>query len=466
MSTSSLGDVLSDPLDNKTKGVKTLLGDPKKAIIKLSIPMVIAMSVQTIYNFVDAVWVSGLGTDALSAVGFFFPFMFFLMAISNGIGIGGSSAVSRMIGANDKKGADNVADHSMIFSMVMAIAITIPAVMFAEPIFSALGAGEIAPLSASYARIMFGGSTILFFTNVSNALLRGEGDTKRAMYALMLGSVLNIILDPIFIYTFGLGVSGAAWATLISMATSSILLFYWLFVKNDAYVTIDIHNFKYDKAITKNILRVGLPATVQHMSMSLMMLLINGIVVTVGGTDGIAIFSTGWRVVTLATLPLVGIATALTAVAGAAYGQKAYDKLNVSHMYSVTTGIKVELILAALTFILAPQITSIFTHTGDTIRIAGQLTSFLRIICVFYPFVAFGMLSSSVFQGTGHGEKALVVTIFRSILMVVPLAYIFSIPLDMGLTGVWMGIVVGNIIGSFATFIWARIFIRKLETRL
>jgi len=107
--------------NKETKGIKTLLGDPKKAIITLSLPMIVAMSVQTIYNVVDAIWVSGLGADALSAVGFFFPFFFMLMAIATGIGIGGSSAVSRRIGARDKKGADNVAAHTVVIMLLLTV---------------------------------------------------------------------------------------------------------------------------------------------------------------------------------------------------------------------------------------------------------------------------------------------------------------------------------------------------------
>jgi len=113
-------------LPRETEGVKTLLGNPRKAIIKLAIPMIIAMSVQTIYNFVDAVWVSGLGPDALSAVGFFFPFFFMIIALATGLGVGGAAAVSRRIGARDKAGADSVAAHTMVMMFITSIAVTIP----------------------------------------------------------------------------------------------------------------------------------------------------------------------------------------------------------------------------------------------------------------------------------------------------------------------------------------------------
>ena len=200
----------------QTEGVKTLLDEPKKAIVRLALPMIVAMSVQTIYNFVDAIWVSGLGADALSAVGFFFPFFFMTMAIATGIGLGGGSAISRRIGARDKIGADNVAVHTVVIMFLAAVFLTVPLFIFAEKIFTLLGAGRALAMAVSYARIMFAGTLIIFFANIANAILRSEGDVKRAMFAMVLGAVINIVLDPIFIYTFGLGVAGAAWATSLS----------------------------------------------------------------------------------------------------------------------------------------------------------------------------------------------------------------------------------------------------------
>ena len=121
-----------------SEGVQTLLGNPKKAIIKLSIPMIVAMSVHTLYNFVDGLWVAGLGPDALSAVGFFFPFFFLIMALSAGIGVGGSSAVSRMIGAKDKNKADAIAAHTMVLMAIAALVLALPFFIFAPDIFSDL----------------------------------------------------------------------------------------------------------------------------------------------------------------------------------------------------------------------------------------------------------------------------------------------------------------------------------------
>ncbi len=449
-------------VDRETKGIKTLLGDPKKAIIKLSVPMIFAMTVQTLYNLIDVLWVSGLGPDALAAVGFVFPFFFMALALSTGLGIGGGSAISRRIGAKDKDGADSIAVHSILLSLIIAIVFTIIFLIFAYDIFSLLGAGRTTATATLYARIIALGTTAVFFSFVANAILRAEGDAKRAMFAMALGGILNIILDPIFIYTFGLGVPGAAWATVLSMSVSSMLLFYWLFLKKDTYVTFHFRGFHFQKKIIKDILLVGLPASVQQFSMSIMMLLINVILVSVGGTDGVAVFSAGWRVATIATLPLLGIATGVVSVTGAAYGTREYPKLNTAYMYAIKIGFVIGLTLAIATFVLAPLISAAFTQAEASTRIADDLTAFIRIICIFYPGTAFGMLSSAMFQGTGKGINALIVTIIRTIILATPLAWLFSTILFLDITGVWWGIVAGNLTGSFIAFTWAKIYIRKL----
>ncbi len=453
---------MTPKLNNHTKGVETLLGNPRKAIVKLSIPMIIALSVHTLYTFIDALWVSGLGADALSAVGFFFPFMFMILALATGIGVGGGSAISRRIGANDKSGADLVGAHTFVLMIITSIAISVPLFLAAPSMFTAMGAGPVADVASSYARVLFAGSLVFFFSNIASALMRAEGDVKRAMYAMMLGAGLNIILDPIFIYGLDLGVSGAAWATLISLFVSSTFLFRWLFIKKVTFIHISFRRFRFKKVITKDIFRVGIPASVQQMAMAFSMFLLNLIAVKVGGTDGVAVYTTGWRVAMFAILPLLGIATAVTSVTGAAFGAHDYKKLNTAHMYAIKIGLIIEFSVGLLTFLFAPQIAGLFTLAEETVRIRQDLIIFLRLMCIYYPTSALGILSSSMFQGTGKGIYSLTVTLIRAVVLAVPLAYIYAVFFDIGLEGVWWGIVSGNVIAGFIAIIWARFFIRRL----
>ena len=273
--------------NSETKGVKILLGEPKKAVLRLAVPMIIAMSAHTIYNLVDALWVSGFGQDfftsnnvpgvgpgALAAVGFVLPFYMMIVSISTGLGVGGGSAISRRIGAKDKTGADNVAIHSVVITLIIALAFTVILCVFSEFLFTSIGAKDTIDMALSYGRIIFAGSVFVFFTYVAQAILRSEGDVKRASYAMVFGAGLNIVLDPVFIYTFELGVAGAAYATVISLAVTTLLLVYWLFFRRDTYVTFRFRDFKFRGEILRDIFRVGLPASVQQLSMSITMIAI------------------------------------------------------------------------------------------------------------------------------------------------------------------------------------------------
>jgi len=447
----------------QTKGVKTLVGNPKKAIVKLALPMIFAMSVQTIYNLVDAFWVSGLGANALAAVGLFFPFFFMMLALATGLGVGGGSAISRRIGAKDKEGANNVATHAIVYMIIISLTITLPLLLLAEPMFIAIGAGETLEDTLAYSNVLFSGAIIIFFANVANALLWGEGDANRAMIAMMLGGIINIILDPILIYGLDMGVSGAAWATLISLSVSAALLFYWLFLKKDTYVDINLRGFKHDSEITKDIFKVGLPASVQQLTMSINMLILNIIIIGVAGTDGVAVITTGWRITTLGVLPLLGISTAVVSVCGATYGMGNYRKMDTALKHAIKIGFMIEVFVAVIIFLLASQITAVFTQSESAAHLAPDIVRFFQIAWLFLPGVAHGMLSGAMFQGTGKGMYALTLTLFRTVLLTPPLAWGLAVVFGMGLEGVWWGLVIANVSGSTVAYTWARIYIGGLK---
>jgi putative MATE family efflux protein len=464
----------------KTRGVQTLLGDPKKAIVKLALPMIIAMAVQTIYNFVDTLFVSGfaknfftdspipgVGDSGVAAIGLIFPFFMMAIALGTGVGVGCSSAISRRIGADDKTGADNVAEHSIITTILIAAVFSILLFFLSEPLLRLIGAGSSLPFAVAYGKVIFAGSITIFFINVATAILRGEGDAKRAMYAILFGTILNIILDPIFIYTLQLGVVGAAYATIVSMAVTSLVLIYWLFFKKDTYVSFKLTHFKFKKDIIIDIFKVGFPASIQQLSMSFTMLIINIIIINVAlaGDAGITIYTIGWRVVMLAVLPLLGLATAVTSVTGAAYGAKNYKKLDIAFMFSVKFGLITELIIACIIFLIAPFITLIFTTGQGLPALREDIELFIKISCLFYPGAALGIASSAMFQGTGKGMYALLATLLRTIILSPILAVILCCIFALGLAGIWWGLVIANIIGSIVAFTWSRLFIKSLKAK-
>jgi len=445
-----------------TRGVSILRGDPKAAIRKLSGPMIIAMLLMAVYNLADAIWVAGLGADALAGVGFIAPLFMILIGLSAGLGAGATSVVARRIGSRDKQGADNAATHAIVLSVAVSAVLLVVLVIFLRPIVLLMGAGPVTDLAVEYGSIIFLGSIFFLAVQMAYAILRAEGDTRRTMYAMAVSSVLNMILDPILIYGAGLGVAGAAWATVISIVAVVVVLGYWFFIKKDTYVTLSLRTFVPDPRTFRAILGVGLPASIEYLLMSIVVIIINVILVSIAGTDAVAIYTSGWRIVMFAVVPLIGIATSVVSVAGAAYGAREYGKIRVVHQYATTIGVIIALATSALTYLFAPQITALFTYSPESAYLIPGFIIFFQTMCLFYPFAPLGMFSSSVFQGTGRGLTSLVINILRNLVFIAVFAYLLGIVFGFGELGVYFGIVAGNILGGSVGYLWARVFIGRL----
>lgn len=421
----------------ETRGVKILKGDPKKAIIKLSIPMIFAMLVQTMYNLVDGIWVAGLGPSALSAIGTFFPIFMIIISIASGLGVGASSAIARKIGEKNKKAADKTAANAVILSILLGLIIFALFIMGIKPILKTIGiSSETLIETLKYAYIIIIAIPFLMFNNTANGILRGEGDAKKAMYAIAIGSVLNIFLDPIFIYTFKLGIKGAAIATLVSIIISTILIIFWMFVKKDIFLSIHLKGVKLDSKIIGEILKVGIPASIAQLAMSVAMFILNIFAVKAGGDKGIAVFTSAWRIINFGTVPLIGIATAVTSVTGAAYGQKNAEKLKTAYLFAIKFGETISLFVMTSILVFAPFIAKAFTYSKDGAQIYNDLVIALRTLSLFLPGVPFGMFTSSMFQGVGHGIKSMIASINRTIIMQVLFSYLYIFVFELGLKGV------------------------------
>jgi putative MATE family efflux protein len=279
---------------------------------------------------------------------------------------------------------------------------------------------------------------------------------------MIIGGVLNIFLDPIFIYSLNMGIAGAAWATVLSIAISSLLMANWLFFKKNTYVSFNFKDFHFERNIVKEIVNVAFPASAQQLSMSLSMIFLNSIIVLVSNTDGVAVYATGWRVATIAMAPLMGIATAVISVTGAAIGARDYIKAKEALSYSTKLGFLLECGIGALMFIFATQIASVFTQSQGSAHITADLAHFLRLMCLFYPTAALGFFSSSFFQGAGKGMNALIATLLRTIVFTPIFAALLAFTFNMGQEGAWWGMVIGNGIGSLLMYIWAGYFLRTL----
>ncbi|MBN2199562.1 MAG: MATE family efflux transporter, partial [Candidatus Aminicenantes bacterium] len=222
------------------------------------------------------------------------------------------------------------------------------------------------------------------------------------------------------------------------------------------YLRITFKDFKPNMGILREILSVGFPSTLAQLSMSAAMIVLNLVVIQAGGTDGVAVFTSGWRIVMLGTIPLMGMATGVVSVTGAAYGAKNKEKLKTAFLYAVKIGVVTELSVGILVALFAGPLSYLFSYSKDASRIQEDLTVFLRITSLFYPVVPLGMLTSAMFRGIGKGMRSLIVTLLRTIILQVPISYLLGIPLGLGLNGVWLGIVIANVAAVSVTFYWGK----------
>ena len=446
-----------------TLGVALLTGDPKKAILKLSGPMIVVILLMSTYNLINAIWVAGLGPDALAAVGFVSPLFMVLVGFGNGLGAGAASLIARRIGAGDRAGADSAAVHSLVIITVISVVTTALLLAFAGPILIAFGAGSTLGLALEYGQIIFAGTILLLVTSILGAILRAEGDMKRTFYVFGASSILNMILDPILIYRAHMGIAGAAWGMIISQVMVALVLLYWFFVKKDTYVSLSWNGFVPDKKTAMGILGVGLPASTEFFMMAILSIFVNLMLVMVAGTDAVAVYTAGWRLVMFAVIPIVGIALAVVSVAGAAYGGRHFDKLPIIHHFSILLGLAIALCTSAITWLFSSQIATVFTYSSETAYLTPEIAAFLSVMCLFYPFVPPGMMSTSIFQGVGKGMTSLAIVVLRELVFIAVFAWMFGIVLGMGERGVWWGMVVGVTLGSLVAYAWARVYIRRLR---
>ena len=448
--------------NDNSKSVDIMLGNPKKALISMSVPLIVSLLISSLYNLIDAAWVSGLGADALAGVGFFTPIFMILVGFGNGLGAGAAFAISKYIGEENKPKADNASIHSILIDVVVSIVITVALLIFIIPILNAMGAGQTIGYATDYGNIIVAGSIFIILSNALYGIYRGEGDSKRPMYAMMASAVLNMILDPIFIYTLGFGVKGAAIATLISAIFVILILIYWFYIKKDTYLSPILSNFNFKSDITGDIVKVGIPASIQLLNNAFFAAVFSALLAFLSSTDSVAVYSTGWRIVVIGTTPMLAIGTALISVIAANYGAGNYENIRIAHRYAMKVSMIFAFAVAILTNVFAPDLASIFASSGTSARIAPELTSFLQWIVIYYPTMAVGVASTYVFQGLGKGITAMFQTIMRETGFTILFAVILGVFLGYGVWGAWMGIVLGEIVSNNITMVWADWQIKKL----
>jgi len=446
----------------KNSNIEMITGDPKKAINKLSLPIIASMFLIFANNIIDSIWVAGLGSDALAALGYITPLFLILVGFGNGIGAGGNSLISRYIGAEDRKNANNAAIHNLILGIIISAIVTIIFLLIMEPLLRIMGAGSVIGYATDYGSIIFATTIAVLLPPIVGGAFRAEGDIKRATVPIALAAIINMILDPIFIYTLNMGIKGAALATAIGPGISLLLMLYWIFVKKDTYLSYNLRDFKNDLRMYKDILVVGIPASLEQLVLSALTIFVNYMLTIVSGPVSVAVYTAGWRIINIGMLPAIGVGTAAISVAGVAYGSGKYENLRITARYAVKIALISSIIVCVILNLFSSQIAFIFSYSQSSAQLEPLIASFLQLMCLFILYVPFGASAGNVFQGVGKGTTSFILTTFREFILVLIFAYLLGFSFNLGEFGIYCGMLLGGGIGSLIAYVCIELYISRL----
>ena len=438
---------------NKTSRLDGFIDNPSKALWTLAFPIMAGMGIHTLYTIVDMIFIGRLGGDAIAAVAFNMPLFFLVLGLSFGVGSGVTASIARFIGAKDKVNADNTAEHAVALGLIISTILTTLGLIYGEDLLQRLGATEsVLPLSWVYLKVSLIGLPFMVFSTFFRSILSGEGDMKLPMAVAGLGTILNIILDPIFIFTLGYGVGGAAMASAISQLIVFLIFVYMLFVKEHAYIRFRMRDFSPSIFIIKDIIRVGLPASMSMIIMAFGQLVFNRILVRFS-TDAVAAYQVGGRMDMVIFLPIMAIASALTTLVGMFFGAKEIEKIKFIAKYGIIRSMMVTGVLSIILYIFAPLVVKSFTLD---VGIQSIAVTYLRFICLIYPLIAIGMTVGRILQGLGKGLPMLVITSIRILALSAPLALYFIMVLNKSIEWVWYAMIISTIVSVVISLIWLK----------
>ena len=444
------------------ENVEMITGDPKKAINKLAWPLIASMFLIFLNNIIDSIWVAGLGPGPLAAIGYVTPLFMVLVGFGNGIGAGATSLISRYIGAEKKDDANNAAIHSAILSVVISLALTVFFLLILETLLRVMGASEVMNYAMDYGIIIFAFTAPILIPPIFGGAFRAEGDVKRATLPIAMVAIVNMILDPIFIYVFGWGISGAALATGLAPLVGLFMMLYWIFIKKDTYLSYNRKDFHNNFNMYKDILVVGIPASLEQLIMAALAVTVNYMLTLVSGSVAVAVYTAGWRIISLGLLPAIGVGTAAITVAGVAYGAKKYENIRTACRYSVKLGLISSIIVCILLFVFANQVAFIFSYSEASSHLEPLIASFIQLMCLFILYVPFGASAGNVFQGLGKGTTSFILTTFREFVLVLIFAYLLGFVFHMGEHGIYYGMLIGGFLGSVIAYGYIELYVDRL----
>lgn len=426
-------------------------------IASLAVPTIISMLVTTFYHMADTVFVSRLGTQASGAVGIVFALMSIIQAIGMTLGLGSGNFVARLLGAQENEKANQVFSTAFFSALGIGGLLLVVGVTFLIPFMRLLGSTEtILPYAKDYGGIILFGAPFMAASFVMNTNLRSEGNASLGMRGIVVGSLLNVILDPILIFVVGLGIKGAAIATVFSQIVSfSILLSF--FLKKRSTLQLSISNFRAKRWIYSEVFTTGMPALYRQGMASVSMIVLNNVAAPFGDS-ALAAMTIVTRTMQFLGSALIGFGQGFQPVSGFSWGAKRLDRLREAFRFSLTTGVVGFLLLGTIGFAFAPTIMRFFIKTDPTVVEIGAFA--MRMQCLVMPLQAMNIIVAMLFQSIGKAREASLTALSRQGLFFIPV--VLTLPHVLGIRGMQFS----QPIADVATFILSVYLVIRFWKRL
>ena len=429
--------------------VKLTEGKEGKVILRFAMPMLIGNVFQQLYNVVDSVIVGNfLGKEALSAVGASFPIIFALISLIIGIAMGSTIMISQFYGAKDYEKLSRTIDTMFIWLFFGAILISLVGIYFSEAIFRMIDLPEeIMPQAVPYLQIVMGGSLVMFGFNATSGVLRGLGDSKTPLYFLILSTLVNIVLDLLFVLVFDWGIEGVAIATVLAQGGAFLTAVIYL-NRHHEIINISFLNLTFDKKIFIQSLKIGLPSGLQHMFVAVGMTALFRIV-NMFGTNVIAAYSVAGRIDSFAMMPAMNFAMAFSTFVGQNIGANKIQRVKngLIAVLKMTSIISVTLSLVA--FFFGKYLIAFFIDEQIIIDIGAR---YLLIVGGFYIVFSIMFSFNAIFRGAGDTLIPMFITLMALWGIRIPISYYLS--LEMGEEGIWWGIPLAWVFGAVVSILY------------
>lgn len=420
-----------------------------KVLLRLGLPTMIGLLVTSLYNAVDTYFVGGLGTSQMAAVSIAFPIGLIAAGLGQMFGSGAASYISRLLGEGEREKADKTASTALFTSLIVGMVCIILSFCLLDELLISLGAtATILPYAREYGRIFIAGSIFSIFNVTVNQTISSEGAARVTMTAMLIGGCLNVVLDPIFIYTLGYGVQGAAVATVISQAFTSLIYLRYLFSRKGS-LRFSIRSFAPDKGMYLEILKMGTPLLIVQLLTSVSTALTN---TAAGGYSDAAVAAMGvvMRIITVGQGIVFGFIRGFQPIAGFNYGAKLYDRVREALRTVLKWSTWFCGIFAALMIILAPQIISAFSADTSVIDIGSKA---LRVNAISFLFFGFQTAYTVLFLAIGKARQGSILSISRQGIFFIPL--ILILPHFFGINGVILPQPIADILSVILTAVLA-----------